>query len=418
MATFNELVTAWGFEIKPEAFKALNQAEGALTMLKETAEKIGGKLTGGLGIDKYFGGFLGRSQDILNLSKTLGISAEALQKWQYAATASGVSVKLVMSDLETLRTQYRMTEKGVLRLADQFKKMSAGGAYFYGQMYGISADTVNMLRQGSNAIKEMMDRAPVVSDEELEKAAELNKKFEETKKRLQQNVDMILAKWVPAIDKLVTKFVEWSEKPGNIEKGIVAIKVALLAMAGATVIGKIAALLGVIKSLGIALAGLGGKNILAGATMLLPKITALKGAFASLGAAASTAGALMGKALGFAGALYGAWEGGKWLGGKAFEGVQAIKEWWNGDDGKGHLLTPEEAKERWAKMATGNSMAVPQASPAPFANAIANPGATGNTMNNPTINIYTSDSISAVMEGLMDATGGVDAQPFGLSVTS
>ena len=32
MATFNELVTAWGFEIKPEALKAMNQAEGALTM--------------------------------------------------------------------------------------------------------------------------------------------------------------------------------------------------------------------------------------------------------------------------------------------------------------------------------------------------------------------------------------------------
>lgn len=413
MATFNELVTAWGFEIKPEALKAMNQAEGALTMLKETAEKIGGALTGGLSIDKYFGGFLSRSQDIINLSKTLGISAEALQKWQYAANASGVSVNSVMSDLETLRTQYRMTEKGVMRLADSFKKMSAGGAYFYGQMYGISSDTVNMLRQGSSAIKEMMNRAPVVSDEELKKSAELNRQLNEMKMRLQQNVDKILAQWVPAIEKLVEMFTKWSEKPGNIEKGLQAIKIALLAMAGATVVGKIAALLGVIKSLGIALAGLGGKNILAGATMLLPKITALEGAFASLGAAASTAGALMGKALGIAGAGFAAWEGGKFLGEKIFD-------WTHKDEPKGHLLTPEEAKSAWDRYNAAKSMPVPEQTPSAFTQAAnASQTASGTTMNGTTINIITSQPISQIMDEIGNAVGGgPNAQPFTFGIVS
>lgn len=417
MATFNELVTAWGFEIKPEALKAMNQVEGALTMLKETAEKIGGALTGGMSIDKYFGGFLGRSQEIMNLSKTLGISAESLQKWQYAATASGVSSKAVMSDLEHLRTEFRMNEKGVLRLADSFKKMSAGGAYFYGQMYGISADTVNMLRQGSKAIKEMQNRAPVVSDEELKKAAEMNAKIEEMKLRLQRTVDRVLATWLPTIEKILQKFEEWSQKPGNIEKGITAIKVALLAMAGATVIGKITALLGIIKSLALAIGALGGKNVLAGATALLPKITALTGAFTGLGSAAASAGALMGKALGFAGLLYGSWQLGNFLGDKAFEGVQAIKQWWTGDDGKGHILTPEEAKKNWEKFhAQQTTMPVPQEFPS-VAGMTGN-GNNGTTMNGTTINIITSQPTAEVLEGIGNAVRGPDGQPFTIGIVS
>lgn len=256
MATFNELITAWGFEIKPEAARAMNQVQGSLTSFKESLETIGKQFTGGKSIDAFFTGFLSKSQELVNMSETLGISTESLQKWQYAATASGVSAKSVISDLETLRTEYRMNEKGVMRLADSFKKMSAGSAYFYGKMYGISSDTVLMLRKGADAIKEMQNRAPVLTDEELKRSADLNKKIEEFKTKIQKSAEIVVAKWVPGLTKVVDKFNEWnSANPEGVANAVNMISIALHGMAGAWVVGKIASIVGTFKSFAMVLMG-------------------------------------------------------------------------------------------------------------------------------------------------------------------
>lgn len=159
MATVNELVTAWGFELKPEALKNINTVEVGLSHLQDAVGKLGRILTDNLSMKDYFVGALGRSQDIINSARAIGMSTDALQEWQYAAKASGVSAESVISDIENLRANFFMSEKGMLRLADSFKKMSAGSAYWYGNMYGLSKDTVLMLRQGSAALKQMQDEA-------------------------------------------------------------------------------------------------------------------------------------------------------------------------------------------------------------------------------------------------------------------
>lgn len=273
MATFNELITAWGFEIKPEAARAMNQVQGSLTSFKETLETIGQNFTGGKSIDAFFTGFLGKSQELVNMSQTLGISTESLQKWQYAATASGVSSERVISDLETLRTEYRMNEKGVMRLADSFKKMSAGSAYFYGKMYGISSDTVLMLRKGANAIKEMQERAPILSDEEIERSADLNVKIQELKTKLQASAEIVVSKWVPGLTKVVDKFREWNEdNPEGVANAVNMISIALHGMAGAWIVGKISSIVGTFKTFAMLLLG----------SPIAATLTAVGAAFAGL----------------------------------------------------------------------------------------------------------------------------------------
>lgn len=240
MAVVSELITELGIDVKREALKKIDDFEGKITKLAGSFEKIGHIFTGDLNINDYFGGALDRSQDILNSAKAIGMSTDALQEWQYAAKASGVSAEAVISDIENLRANFFMTEKGLLRLADSFKKMSAGSAYWYGNMYGLSKDTVLMLRQGSAALKELQDEAhrtgAITPLEEIENAVKLNKELEKRKLQLQKIVDTIVLKVSPAITKLFEKFEAWlAEDPGRAEMVIQGITAALIGLTASNI---------------------------------------------------------------------------------------------------------------------------------------------------------------------------------------
>ena len=270
MATVNELVTAFGFELKPDAIKNINNVEVGISHLQDAIGKLGRMLTGGMSMKDYFGSALGRSQDIVNSARAIGMSTDALQEWQYAAKASGVSAESVISDIENLRANFFMSEKGMLRLADSFKKMSAGGAYWYGNMYGLSKDTVLMLRQGSAALKQMQEEAhkmgAITPQEELIKAAKLNADLEKRKVALQKIVDTIVLKVTPAVTKLFEKFDTWlAEDPGRAELIIQGISLALAGLASAQILSGIGEFINLIKSFGVGLVSLSpGGVILAG----------------------------------------------------------------------------------------------------------------------------------------------------------
>ena len=262
MATVNELVTALGFELKPDALKNINSVEVGLSHLQDAVGKLGRMLTDGLSMKDYFGGALTRSQDILNSAKAIGMSTDALQEWQYAAKASGVSAEAVISDIENLRANFFMTEKGLLNLADSFKKMSAGSAYWYGNMYGLSKDTVLMLRQGSAALKELQDEAhrtgAITPLEEIENAVKLNKELEKRKLQLQKVVDTIVLKVSPAITKLFEKFDAWlAEDPGRAEMVLQGITGALIGLASSEILSGLGSLINFIKSLMLSIVALG-----------------------------------------------------------------------------------------------------------------------------------------------------------------
>lgn len=261
MATVNELVTALGFELKPDALKNINKIEVGISHLQDAVGKLGRMLTDGLSMKDYFSSALGRSQDIMNSAKAIGMSTDALQEWQYAAKASGVSAQSVVSDIENLRANFFMTEKGMLRLADSFKRMSAGGAYWYGNMYGLSKDTVLMLRQGSAALKQMQDEAhkmgAITPQEELEKAAKLNAELDKRKIALQKIVDTIVLKVAPVVEKMLKRFDDWiAEDPGRAQLVIEGITAALVGLASSEILSGLGAVVNLIKSLMIGIAGI------------------------------------------------------------------------------------------------------------------------------------------------------------------
>lgn len=258
MATVNELITSLGFEIKPEAIKKINDFQVSIDSLKNGLQELGKFSTMGMDLTDFVKGTLAYSNEIVNLSKTLDMSTKSIQEWQYAAEASGVSSQTVMRDIQHLRTNFKMTEKGVLNLANSFKKMSAGGAYFYGQMYGLSEDTVLMLRQGKDAIQalkaEAQDMGAVIPDEELKNAREFNKNIQALKTSFTKMAQTIVTQVVPHLMPLLEEFTKFiKEHPDAV---INTIKTGLIALAAGETVSKLESLVGIIKDISLGLIGI------------------------------------------------------------------------------------------------------------------------------------------------------------------
>lgn len=266
MATVNELVTALGFELKPDAIKNINTIQVGISHLQDAVGKLGKMLTGGKSFTDFFSSTLTRSQDLENTAKAIGLSVDALQEWQYAATASGVSAESVTQDLDHLHNEMFLSEKGVLDLADSFKKMSAEGARLYGSRLGLSRDTILLLRQGSEAIKDLQARAPKLTDEQIKKNTELKKKIEASKKELETLAQTVVSKVTPALLKMFEAFNNWlGDDPERTEIIIRGITVALASLASSQILTGLGEVVGFVKSLGVGLVSLGpGAGILAG----------------------------------------------------------------------------------------------------------------------------------------------------------
>lgn len=254
MAVVTELVAAFGFDIKDEDIKKIGRVEEKIKSFTEAIQKIGQGFTGGKDFLDFFGGALSRGQDIENTARAIGMSTDALQEWQYAAKASGVSADSVISDLESLHNQYFMTEKSVLSLADSLSKMSAEGAHWWGSQYGISRDTILMLRQGRDAIlarqKAARDSGAITPKEELEKAAKMRRELDANKATFQKLVDTAAYRLIPVVNKFLDMFNGFMEShPERIEIIIEGITTALVGLGAANLTNGILSMMSTVSNL-------------------------------------------------------------------------------------------------------------------------------------------------------------------------
>ena len=94
----------------------------------------------------YFSKAVDGAADLQTLSDTTGVSTAKLQEWAYAANAMGVSASAVQSDLAKMEKQARWTGRTLESYANQFKGMDAATANIWGDAYGLSPETVLLLR--------------------------------------------------------------------------------------------------------------------------------------------------------------------------------------------------------------------------------------------------------------------------------
>lgn len=268
MAVINELVTELGFNLKEGSIKKIDEFEKKIRGISSSFEKMGHMFTGGLGIKDFFGGALGRAQDIMNTSRAIGMSTDALQKWQYAAKVTGVSSDSVISDLQNLNANFFMSEKGVLRLADSMKRMSAQAANWWGNRLGLSQDTILLLREGSQAILERQKAAKeagaITPLEELKKAQKMKMELDAQKERFLKLADAAAYRLLPPLLKIMEKFNEWmGSDPGRAETIIEGITAALLGLTASNVTSGILNLVSTLTPLTGMLTNISKKSITA-----------------------------------------------------------------------------------------------------------------------------------------------------------
>ena len=411
MATVNELITSLGFEIKPEAIKKINDFQVSIDSLKNGLQELGKFSTMGMDLTDFVKGTLAYSNEIVNLSKTLDMSTKSIQEWQYAAEASGVSSQTVMRDIQHLRTNFRMTEKGVLNLANSFKKMSAGGAYFYGQMYGLSEDTVLMLRQGKDAIQalkaEAQDMGAVIPDEELKNAREFNKNIQALKTSFTKMAQTIVTQVVPHLMPLLEEFTKFiKEHPDAV---INTIKTGLIALAAGETVSKLESLVGIIKDLGLGLVGLAGFAKILGGGAVISAIGTFTTAIAGL------AGAFGGISLGLQALdnLINGTNNPTWL--ENFWDKIGFTEW------AANKLGIE--KGSWAQYKTGENLQKETGISTPQPNLSTNPVDTSSsrflgkdiTFSGTTVNIFSALQPSEIIKDVATNMGGTNQRGLGLN---
>ena len=221
MATVNELITALGFKITPESEKNLMKVDNAISSITAIAGKMSKVFIGANSVMDYFTTtVMEEANEMVNLSKTTGYSIESLQKWKYAAEASGVSADSVVSDLETLRKQYLMNSEAVLLEADRLASMDKTTAMQWASRWGLSNDTFNLLRQGSAKIRDIMGEAYIIPGGKYEKTAEANRRFQAIKTNIRTIKDEIFMSLSPAVVDLTAKFGRWFDK----NKEIISLK--------------------------------------------------------------------------------------------------------------------------------------------------------------------------------------------------
>lgn len=246
MATLNELVIALGFNVESASFQKLSQFVGAAKGISEVFEHIGKVITQGQGFKDFLSGTAAKSQDLINLSNTIGMSTESIQQWQYAAEKAGVSAQSVMGDLTSLTTRWRKSQQGVMQLAKQIQHASPFMVQAYKNMYGLSDDMITLMRRGPEAIKrymaEIKENGGIISDEQLQRGQQFKESLFQVKTTILSTAQAIATEFMPKIKDMADGFNEWIKDSDNQKTAISGLKTALYGLAGASIISGLATL--------------------------------------------------------------------------------------------------------------------------------------------------------------------------------
>ena len=144
-------------------------------------------------------------------AKELNVNAGALFNWQNAVVASGGTAEGFNSTLANLNKITRDPEKTLMRLADQFKRLSSFRARKMGEQLGIDAGTSELLRKGRDGVAALIQRQKelgTVTTEQLEisqkykdQLRDTNRVFDDVKRQVAMVILPIMTKWFEVLEK-------------------------------------------------------------------------------------------------------------------------------------------------------------------------------------------------------------------------
>lgn len=221
-----ELVTLLGVELSPGAKEKLQAFDKGLDAVVSRVKQASVVLTAAAGgMALYFSNAVNGAADLQMLSDTTGVSTTKLQEWAYAANAMGVSASAVQSDLAKMEKQARWTGRTLESYANQFKGMDAATANIWGDAYGLSPETVLLLRQGADGVArlkaEAHDVGAIIPPETVKRASEFKAQVTQITTMIRGMATTIALAALPQAERLVSTFKGWiSENREWIRLGI------------------------------------------------------------------------------------------------------------------------------------------------------------------------------------------------------
>lgn len=228
MAEPNELITWLSVKIKPDSESNLKKIDDGIEAIKRGASGLSNFFFGAGGAIDYFKKtIMGGSQELENLSNTTGVSIENLQKWKYAAEASGQSFRSITGDLEN----FRKLGMDALSLSGKLSGMSQRTAMQWKDKLGLSDEMFNILRKGPDSVKKLLSEAQVVPERDIRKAAAADREFQKTMAQVDEMVKEIMIELAPVVLetlKYINEFIrenkEWiKQNLGPVLKGLLAL---------------------------------------------------------------------------------------------------------------------------------------------------------------------------------------------------
>lgn len=218
MAVVDELVTILGVELKSSVALNLGKFAKMLGTGMAEAAKLGAAIVGArAALEGYLQYAVHGATEMQKLSERTGLATEELQKWGFAAERAGGSAESLYGDIERLQQTFlgsgKSAEKQLLALADQFQDMSGASAQVHGRFWGLSDDTIQLLRKGRQGIKELRQEAEalggVVPDELIKRGFEFRKALNEIRFALKGIGQQIALGTLPYLEKIVQQFRDW-----------------------------------------------------------------------------------------------------------------------------------------------------------------------------------------------------------------
>lgn len=209
-----ELVTLLGVELSPDAKEKLQAFDKGLDAVVSRVKQASVVLTAAAGgMALYFSKAVDGAADLQTLSDTTGVSTTKLQEWAYAANAMGVSASAVQSDLAKMEKQARWTGRTLESYASQFKGMDAATANIWGDAYGLSPETVLLLRQGADGIAKLKaeahDVGAIIPPETVKRASDFKAQITQITTMIRGMATTIALAALPQAERLADTFKGW-----------------------------------------------------------------------------------------------------------------------------------------------------------------------------------------------------------------
>lgn len=242
MATLNELVTALSFKVDSKTFENLSKLQTGFSLLSEGIERLGKVFSGGKSFTDIIFGASKEATDLINLSNTLGLSLETIQKWKSAAEQAGVGATSVLEDISQLRSKYRMSEEQILDLSRQIQQASPEMKKALQEAYGLSNDTVTLFSRGPKVIREFFQAAKdgeLINEEEVKKLDKLNQAYKNMTRQISILFAKVSAEFAPAIEKNIKLFTDWIKEGDHAKWVMEGIFALLILLGGAQVVSSL-----------------------------------------------------------------------------------------------------------------------------------------------------------------------------------